>query len=85
MKTKLAFICIAMTMRTMTPGRVVPQLNSPLSRSVVKKILNAMTKDDFAWKNYFKNRSEEDKLGSGALTELKERHNELEALDEGGV
>uniref|UniRef100_A0A183BNN0 BTB domain-containing protein n=1 Tax=Globodera pallida TaxID=36090 RepID=A0A183BNN0_GLOPA len=50
---------------------------------VKKKILNAMTKHDFAWQNYFKNRAEEYKMGSGAINELKERLNELKALDEG--
>uniref|UniRef100_A0A914HVC6 BTB domain-containing protein n=1 Tax=Globodera rostochiensis TaxID=31243 RepID=A0A914HVC6_GLORO len=49
-----------------------------------KNFLNAMTKDDFAWKNYFRNRFDEDKMGVGAKEELKERHKELRTLDEGG-
>uniref|UniRef100_A0A914HUL3 BTB domain-containing protein n=1 Tax=Globodera rostochiensis TaxID=31243 RepID=A0A914HUL3_GLORO len=50
-----------------------------------KKFLNAITKDDFAWQNYFKNRAEEYKMGVGAINELKDRLNELKTLEEGPV
>uniref|UniRef100_A0A183BSC3 BTB domain-containing protein n=1 Tax=Globodera pallida TaxID=36090 RepID=A0A183BSC3_GLOPA len=42
-----------------------------------KKILNEMTKEDFAWQNYFNNFSEMNKLGDGEIKELQERHQEI--------